>query len=318
MFVPILYCALQLSAPSAMPDRLIGLSGVEYVQDPQVFTLFSALNAAGYSAERRRAAPPLDAPVYDPIRVKLRAALRAPAAQAALKPVRGVFSAHPAPIERYLEASLSGSPRRPAAQDLRRALRPALAAFEEGAGLGALSDSLAEAAREEMKALKEAVDQDLKAADARMRAPRALSELTVLVNPLDAHGSLRRLHVDGRPLLIVGPGLASGRMAVVAERVAEQLAGASARAFAKAPSLRRRWAKLPAGVRARYKSGPDYLAHALGWAIAAQAAGVRAQQAEDAARAAGLRWLPQARTLLQRYRGRRPLAQALPRLAKSL
>lgn len=315
MFVPLLYCALQLSAPNAvMPDRLIGDTGVDYVQDPQVFSLFAALNAAGYSAELTRAAPPLDAPVYDPIRVKLRDALRAPAAQAALKPLRAVFAAHPAPIASYLEATLSDAPKAAEARALQQALRPALAKFTKEARLTALADALAEAAREESKALKEAVDQDLPRAEKLLGEPLGRTALKVIVNPLDAHGSLRRLQLGGGPVLVVGPGVSSGRMGVLSELVAAKIAAPAARAYAKTRALQARYRSERLREERRYNSGADYFAHALGWGVAKIVRGsgsIKPAEGTRYMRAAGMRW--QAAPAFEKLR---PLSKSLPRIAK--
>lgn len=323
MFSIAALCALTLSAPTPdAPDRLIGDQGVEFVQDPGVLTLFAALNAAGYSEESRRKGPPLNAPVYHPIRERLRAAMRKrPKAAKALAGLQRVFSEQPQPLEVYVEAAVAAKPSGPAAK-LKPVLAPALARFAEDAKLVALFDELAEVQRNAAKQLKEAVDKDLAAASAlmheRVRAPKTL---LVVPNPLDAHDSLRRLRVNGRQLWIVGPQLSLARQAVVRAVLSAHLASAAAEAYAASKPLKKSWAQVRRSrrIRARYPSGADYLAQSLAAAIAfkvsAHPNAAAIEGFADDQSQAGLRWTRAAFGLLDRYKGRRPFSQALVKLA---
>ena len=264
--------AIAASASDA-PDRLLTRQGVDIVLDEDVFALFAALNAAGYSEETERKGPPLVAPVFHPVRVDARHALREAAESASLRSVRAVFEAHPVPIEVYLEAVLAGDTAAPPrAGRLRTALMPVLARFRREATLEALFDRLVDRQRAHALALHAHLESDFDRAGALLgvKTLRAPNDAVVVPNLLDAHGQIRAIRQARARFLVVGPSLTLARAAVVNDAVAAALEPAAQRAFAQAPSYQKSWESLKASrrIRTRYQNGARYLAESVARAVA--------------------------------------------------
>ena len=143
------------------PMKLYTESGVELRMDERVYTLFAALNAAGFSEESNRRGPPLNAPVFHPIRVELRDALREVRDSELGEELRALFQSNPYPIEDYLAALLApeGAQLGPPAQKLQGQLE-VLERFRDEADLEELFARLAEKQREQAKELMKSVEAD--------------------------------------------------------------------------------------------------------------------------------------------------------------
>src|SRR5262245_60690690 len=158
-----LFTAFPASADA--PDRLITRHGVELVADENVFVLFAALNALEYNEETRRKGPPLKAPVFHPLREKVRDALRQAAKKGATTGIKKMFDDNPAEIETYLEAILAGDKDKlsPEATKLKGKIA-AIEKFRTDAELVALFDQIAEEQRTLGTVLKKNLEADFEAA----------------------------------------------------------------------------------------------------------------------------------------------------------
>jgi IS5 family transposase len=260
--------AVQPAAFDDAPTRIITESGVEIRLQEEVFHLFAALNAAGYAEESKRRAPPLQAPVFHPIRVEVRDALRelrdAPVTQA----VRDLFESNPYPIEDYLAAMVAGEDDRLTGHPAQLAgkLGP-LTAFSEEASLQQVFDRLAEDQRKLAIDLAKAIEADLTGAQERIADPdfRAPTELVIIPNPLDSHAAFRTLEVGKRRMVVVGPGLEVGRVQLIETIVTPYLRRAVNGAWGSASKYRTHWdgVKRSKRIARRYKTGKNYLTVAL-------------------------------------------------------
>ena len=296
-------------------DRLITQHGVEIRADDDVLLFFSALNAAGYSAETKRKGPPLGAPIFDPLRVSVREALRRSQRSSGTQAVLELFERNPLPVERYLAAVLDAHASDARIRRLRADLRPVLARFRDDAGWIDLIDDLFDPRRKDARSLQVGLDDDLNVLASFLRAPkfRAPVDLVVIPNPLDAHGRSYRIDTDANRYLIVGPGEAEARRAVVAEVIRPTVSRLIARHYSGAKRFQRAWRTLKSSrsISARYKDGSAYLTEALVRAIAFRVrspAGRRRAEADEAFVEAqtkeGMRWARGALRVLDKLDGR--------------
>ncbi len=305
--------------------RLVTRQGIELAADEQVFLLYAALNAAGYAEEPKRRGPPLNAPVFHPIREKLRDGLRAARERPSAQAVQAVFETNQQPVALYIEAAMSLAPGGPAgskpAAELARKLAP-LIDFSKDAGLEPLFDELAAEQREHMKELKLALEKDLDAlrkviGDPSFRAPLPL---VVVPNPLEGHGLVRRLTLAGTTYLVVGPGLPEARAAILEAALEPAMRALVAKHYDKGKGLARSWAALKTSKRitGTWPTGQAYLTGALTAAaahramtVADKAAGREAEEEFiDAQAKFGMRW---ARVGLRLLDGSEPLESSLPK-----
>ncbi|MEL6188173.1 MAG: hypothetical protein AAFU79_26405 [Myxococcota bacterium] len=313
-------------APGDAPMRLVTDHGIELSANEEVFTLFAALNAAGYAEEPKRKGPPLNAPVFHPIREDVREALRAAKSTSSLTAVRKVFETHPETIATYIEAALSMAPDAPrpssAASALAKKLAP-LGDFRSEASLATVFDRVAGDQRALMKELASALEKDLEAVrkvlgDPGFRAPRAV---VVVPNPLDGHGLVRRLTLGGVTYLVVGPGLDEARTAILQAALEPSMSALVATSYGRAGKLSRSWSTLKTSKRItrRWPNGKAYLADALTHAVAhrARAGGTATRDADeefvDVEAKDGMRWARTALKILDDH-GSGKLADALPNL----
>ena len=321
--------ALQPSAEDApkpeAPVRLFTDSGVEIRLQEEVFQLFAALNAAGYSEESKRRSPPLSAPVYHPLRVDVRDALRDLRDKPATNAVRKLFEANPYPIEDYLAAMIAGPDDRVSANaaKLKGQLGP-LEAFAEEAGLQALFDKLAEAQRDLGKKLSKAIEEDLGAVrekldDDKFRAP---TSLVVVPNPLDSHDAYRTFTVGDQAYAVVGPGLEESRSQIAFAAVEPYVRASVDRAWGSASKYRSHWdgVKLAKRISKRYGNGKNYLTVALTRALVHRLNAERTGDAEadelfiDQQAQEGMRWARIVLRVLDKRSDGVPFGQELPRL----
>ena len=321
--------ALGTSAQAASDEAPIELytpQGVNIRLEERVFHLFAALNAAGYSAEEKRRGPPLNAPVYHPVRVQVRDALRDLRDQPIVNQLRELFEANPQPIAVYLEALLAdeGDAISTAAKKLRPKL-DLIDSFASEASLRALFDRLAVEQRDLAKNLMQAIDTDLGAAkaiiDSELRAP---VNTVVVPNPLDSHTALETVDVGPTRYIVVGPDFDEARQNLVTELSKPYLRSAVDQAWGAAGKYRAHWdqVKVSKRISGRYGDAKNYLVTALAHALAHKvdsdrrgAAGAEADEAfiDEHARE-GLRWARVALRIWEQHEAGKPFDQDLARL----
>lgn len=321
--------SLAPAAPADAPDRLMTRHGVELRADEDVFVLFAALNAAGYSEETKRKGPPLQAPVFHEIRADVREQLREARDKASLDAVRKLFEANPGEIEDYLSAVLApdGKGLSKTAAALRGKLEPVLKAFREEGKLSQIFDKVAEDQREHAKALKALLEKDFVQArtilgDEGLRAPPSL---VVVPNPLDGHAVVRELKIGDTTYLVVGPGHETARAAVLEAALQPAIAKLVVDAWPRAKGFKRSWDGLKTSRRIaeRYVSGENYLAialtktlaHRVRFAVAGKPADTNADEdfIDEQARQ-GMRWARASLRVLEKIEAGSPLSEQLPKI----
>ena len=323
--------SLTVAAPGDAPMTLVTDHGVELQANERVFLLFAALNAAGYAEEPKRKGPPLNAPVFHPIREEVRDALRNDRARNALGDVRAVFEKNPEPIAVYIEAVLGRTEGSPAPRGTAKALADALAPierFREEATVEAVFDKLVEAQRAHMKELEAALEKDFEQVRAILgdEAFRAPVELVVVPNPLDGHGLVRKLDFDGKTYLVVGPGTEAARRDVLVEALRPSVRAMVQDAYAARGRLADSWNSLKTSKRitSKWADAQAYLTDALTHAVAHRAAatvdGRAGRDADeafiDAQAKDGMRWARIAMRMLDEHDDGK-LSEALPKLVRS-
>lgn len=315
------------AAPGDAPMTLLTDHGVELVADEQVFLLFAALNGAGYAEEPRRKGPPLNAPVFHPIREDVRDALRSARSSASMQAVRKVFEENNQPIAVYIAAALSRAPdakSKPsgAAASLADKLAP-LSDFRGEANMEAVFDKVALEQRKHMKTLKATLEKDFAVvlkvlgSDA-FRTPR---NLVVVPNPLDGHGLVRELEMGDKTYLVVGPGEDGARAAILEAALRPTVTKMVNASYGRAAKLARSWSTLKTSKRItkQWPNGKAYLSEALTNALAhrAMAGGSTSRDADeefiDEQARDGMRWARTALRVLDAH-GSGALAEALPKL----
>lgn len=325
--------ALALSAGQIAdaPDRLISKHGVELSNDGRVFVLFAALNGLGYSDETKRKGPPLSAPVFHELRIETRGAMRPLAEAGKLNSVRKLFDANPAEIDTYLAAILGHdmgletveATSTDAAKTLADAVR-GLKAVADDKALTALFDKLALRQREHARSIMEVLDRDFAEASTYLGATslKAPLNLTVIPNPLDAHGAVRRVQVDDRLYLIVGPGVDAARDAVIAATVRPLVKGWVDASWGSAKLLARHWdgLKISKRITERFPDGQAYLTETLTrvfvFRIRASADGKDAaallEDFIDAQTKDGMRWTRAVLAALDTVKAGEPMEAGMP------
>ena len=260
------------------PDRLITEQGIELSQDGRIFVFFAALNALGYSYETEHEKPPLQSPVFHPVRKQTREALRKLEQGGKLEGVRRFVQKHPAPIEAYLAAILAHDLGLTAAKSIPASGKKVAGIVKELKKVGtdpeviALSDALALDQRRFAKELKGRLEKDFQVArnflgDNGFVGP---NDLIVIPNPLDAHAAVRTVSVGGATYLVVGPGYPTAQTAILGAALQPLATGWAKEGFARSPKLKAAWAGLKGSRRitGRYGSGESYLAATLAHAVA--------------------------------------------------
>lgn len=322
------------AAPADAPDRLITRNGVELRADEDVFVLFAALNAAGYSEETKRKGPPLQAPVFHDIRVDVREQLREVRESSSFDAVRKLFADNPGEIEDYLAAVLADRKAKglsKSAAALQGKVEPVLAKFREEGKLAAVFDKVAEDQREHAKALKALLEKDFVAAheilgDATLRAP---TSLVVVPNPLDGHAMVRELEIGGTRFIVVGPGHDTARRAILEAALEPAIAKLVDDAWPRAKGFRRSWDGLKTSRRIaqRYDNGKNYLTVALTQALAhrvalASAGAKPSRDADedfiDEQARQGMRWARASLKVLDRLEAGTPVSEQLPKIVSKV
>jgi hypothetical protein len=192
--------------------------GVEVRADGRVFTLFALLNRVGYDAGSRYREHPVPAFRYGPARTRVREALVA-ASPAVVAQAQAFFDAHPVPLEDYL-ARLMGGPQASGAARGLDGLEALLARVEAEWPVASLRAETLELYRAEQRAWLPLLDAPLQQAARLLGLPEGKPPLEVVVNLLDAEGSIRRVETGHGWVLVVGPATRRPEMEPVVRELA--------------------------------------------------------------------------------------------------
>jgi hypothetical protein len=207
--------ALLLFSPPALADSdwfasLYTGEGVELRADERVFTLFSVLNATGFDDAPVTRQHPVPRRVFHPVRQQVRA--RVFSGEPALREQAEVFfDAHPAPLDRYLAYTLQSAPPPFAsgakAKELQE-LKGLEGLLKAAHGGWTLQDAMAQLQGEYRRALRPyltTLDEPLGKLRTTLKVPESGPATLVVMNLLDAQGSVRGAVSDGEVVLVVGP-----------------------------------------------------------------------------------------------------------------
>ena len=317
------------------PDRLVSGHGIEFVNDGRVFLLFAGLNGLGYSKETLRQGPPLEAPIFHPLRKFTRNAIRPLATKGELKGLKGLFDQQGRSIDNYLELVLAYDRTLNEAQATNDELKAISSTAKELQKLGEnkaltkLFDDLAAKQRLHAKELMKQLEADFVAmkkylGSEELRAPLSL---TVIPNPLDAHNMVRNIQVGERQFVVVGPGKDAARVEILRQSVRPVVAEMVEKDWAKARRLAKSWRGLKVSKRIteRFADGQAYLVDTLTRTLVYKA-GIRSSKSKteddedfiDNESNEGFRWT---RACLKALANRKPstdLASEFPRLIKTI
>lgn len=196
--------------------------GVEIGVDGRVFTLFAMLNALGFDDDTSRGPPPVKKPLHAPARQKARQNLGRPGPS--LKALDAVLAKNPLERSAYVAAVLELGPAPNFEDKGASALAKAIAGpmrdwFNEEGGAGILK-IVAEEAKAQQKKLLPVLDKAVKethklvrlgdAQDQLLDGTGAQGRVSVVLNDLDAHGTIQRVQRGEVTYIVVGPPAADG------------------------------------------------------------------------------------------------------------
>lgn len=310
------------------PDRVISTQGVELRNDERVFTLFAALNGLGFAEETARKGPPLRAPEFHPLRVKIQDAMRKANESGQLAGVRQLFEEHPAELEVYLQAVLGGEGLSKEAERLASGLG-VLETFRQKADVAKLFDSVALEQRALAKDLKTKIERDFSSGTRLLglKDLRAPTTLVVVPNPLDGHDSVRVVRSKDTTYLIVGPGLVTASRAVLETSLRARLAPAVDATWSTAPGAKfaKSWDGLKGSPRIgrSWSDGKAYLTDTLARVLTFKVRSKTQEPKEkreseedflDEATRSDLRWARALLRALDGQEGAEPIDTALPKI----
>ena len=318
------------------PDRLISGHGVEFVNDGRVFLLFAGLNGLGYSKETLRQGPPLEAPVFHPLRTFTRNAIRPLVTKGELKNLKKLFDEQGQSIDNYLQLvlaydrSLSSS-----SESTDEKLNAIASTAQELKTLGQkkaltkLFDDLAAKQRLHAKELMKQLEADFVAVKKYIGSDslRAPLTLTVIPNPLDAHNIVRNVKVGDRQFIVVGPGLEAARIEILRQSVRPVVAQLVEANWSKARRLAQSWRGLKVSKRIteRFENGQAYLVDTLTRTLVYKAGihstDTKAQDDEDfidKESNQGFRWTRACLKALAKRKPSTDLATDFPKLIKAI
>ncbi|HZI15219.1 MAG TPA: hypothetical protein VE153_32910 [Myxococcus sp.] len=303
------------AAPAPAEDwfaRVYTPAGLEVRADARVFTLFALLNRLGHDAGPRYREHPVPAYRYGPARTRVREAL-ALTSPPVLAEARAWLDAHPVPLEAYL-ARVLGGPQAPGAARTLEGLESLLDRVEAAWPLGALRAETLSEYRAEQRAWLPVLDAPLQQASRLLGLPEGKPALQVVVNLLDAEGSLRWVETGREWVLVVGPATQRPEMEPVVREFATGVLSS----------------RMAGRLEARWKSGPTVLKDArtagvgeatvgeYGVALLSRALALLATEAPEAAyEAAGRQGYFGLKTLARSFEDSRPVdAWALDGLSR--
>lgn len=286
--------------------------GLEVRADGRVFTLFALLNRLGYDAGTRYREHPVPAFRYGPARLRVREALMA-VPPAVLSEAQAFFDAHPVPVEDYLARLLGGPQASGAARGL-DGLEALLERVEAAWPVAALRAETLELYRAEQRAWLPLLDAPLQQAARLLGLPEGKPALEVVVNLLDAEGSIRRVETGRGWVLVVGPATRRPEVEPVVREFARCVL--SSRMGAR---LESRWTGGAVTLReARVAGAGEATVGEYGVALLSRALALRATGAQEAAyEAAGRQGYFGLKSLARSFEDSRPVdAWALDGLAR--
>lgn len=256
--------------------------GVEIRADARVFTLYALLNRAGYDAQAPRREHPVPVVEYPPTRALVRQAL-APAKLSVLEHAQAFFDAHPVPVERYLAATVASDGTGKGEGEL-KGLEALLAEVDAQWPVAELREDTFEAYRAAMRPFATGLDAPLQRAWKLLRVPEGERHVRVVVNLLEAEGSVRGFPTRDGMVLVVGPSVeVEGLLREYARRVlASRVGERVAERWSGGPSLLRE----ARGLGVREGTVEEYALALLGRAAALAAVGAP-DSAYEAARQEG-------------------------------
>lgn len=232
------------------PQSLYTEDGVEVGVDGRVFTLFAMLNALGFDDDTSRGPPPVRKPLHAAARSKARQNLGRPGPS--LKALEAVLTKNPQERSAYVAAVLELGPAPNFDDKGAGALGKAIAGpmrdwFNEEGGAGILK-IVAEEAKPQQKKLLPLLDKAVKQTHALVRLgdkqdqllddTGAQGRVAIVLNDLDAHGTIQRVQRGDVTYIVVGPpagendekALVNGAVAAVARTLVLRDAAKGAKA----------------------------------------------------------------------------------------
>lgn len=215
-FTSLLLSSLLFIAPAAHASEedwfasLYTGEGIELRADARVFTLFAVLNAMGYDAAPLARQDPLPRYQFHPVRKQVRTTLLSASPEIRTQ-ADAFFDAHPVSVDRYLAYALSTSAppfaSAPKSKDfkdvsgLEALLKSAHAQWKLGEVLGEVQDDY----RKSLRAYLEILDAPLASAQKLLKGDAKGAPSLLVVNLLDAEGSMRAVESEKGVVLVVGP-----------------------------------------------------------------------------------------------------------------
>ncbi len=199
------------------PQSLYTEDGVEVGVDGRVFTLFAMLNALGFDDDTSRGPPPVRKPLHANARSKARQNLGRPGPS--LKALEAVLAKNPMERSAYITAVLELGPAPNFDDKGASAVGKSIAGpmrdwFNEEGGSGILK-IVAEEAKPHQKKLLPVLDKAVKQTHALVRLgdkqdqllddTGAQGRVSVVLNDLDAHGTIQRVQRGDVTYIVVGP-----------------------------------------------------------------------------------------------------------------
>ena len=275
--------------------------GLEVRADVRVFTLFALFNRLGYDAGVKYREHPVPGFRYGPARTRVREAL-ALAPPSVLAQAQAFLDAHPVPVEAYL-ARLLGGPQAPEARGL-DGLEALLDRVEAEWPVAALRAETLELYRAEQRAWLPLLDAPLQQATRLLGLPEDKPAVRVVVNLLDAEGSLRWVETGSGWVLVVGPATRRPEMEPVVREFARGVLS-----FRMKARLESRWAGGAAALReARVAGVGEATVGEYGVALLSRAVALMATGAQEAAyEAAGRQGYFGLKTLARSFDDPRPV-----------
>lgn len=266
--------------------------GVEIGVDTRVATMFVMLNGLGFDGDTLLGPLPLERPRHTKARERARQSLGRPGA--ALKALGAVIDKNPRPRADYLAAALElgAAPNldAKAGSSLANAIAGPMRDWLNEEGGAQVVKLVGEELKPEQKRLLPLVDKPVKATTALVRLGDAQDQLlddsgaqgrvVLVVNELDAHGTLARIQRGEVTAVVMGPsrGAADDEAAInaVVAAYARTLVGRDAAKAAKAGTLVDARQKLSDGARAAIGDDKAFAAELLACAFLRQVRGAGA------------------------------------------
>jgi hypothetical protein len=266
--------------------------GVEVSVDERVFAVFALLNAIGYDLESEKGPAPVYAPKFSDARNDTRRRFGRPGS--AVRAFEGAVAKNAGEASAYARAAvhLGAAPKfsapkgKGAEVKIAKALSKHVAAWYNEEGGGALYRAVSPTLRDKQKAILEPLDKRGRALVKAARLPEEddvledaagpQGRVKVVLNPLDAHGTLQRVTVGDTTYIIAGPRTDKKSRAAVVDAAsvafARSLVAGEAAKNAGKGTLGDLHAKLSKSAKAGVGDRAGFVAEALACAMVQRAA----------------------------------------------